>query len=78
MPLLTLCTVLLISVNRRREFFLLTIRDPFKLAKTRSILIRCHDCTLQTKGQVLLIHWPFCSAHTWSVTMYICAYMLFN
>ena len=51
----SVCAVLLISVNRRREFFF-AVRDPSKLGKTRSILNRCHDYTLQTKGQVLLIY----------------------
>ena len=47
--------VLLISVNWKLDGFR-SIRDPSKLAKTRSILNRCHDYTLQTKGQVPLIH----------------------
>ena len=79
----SVCAVLLISVNWRRDL-LLTMRYPSKLAKTLSILNRCHDCTLQTKGQVLLFHWAF-AAHIeiWDMRYdhwvgEICAYMLFN
>ena len=59
------CAVLLISVNIRRYFFF-TLRDPFKLAKTRSILNRCQE------GQVLLINWSFAAhiqyMHIWSLS----------
>ena len=53
----------------------MTVRDPSKLGKTGSIL---NDNTLQTKGQVLLIHYAF-AAHIYDHWVCeICAYMLFN
>ena len=71
-----LCSVINL-LNKRKEFFL-TVRDPSKLAKTRSILNRRHDYTLQTKGQVLLIHWPF-AAHIYDHWVgEICTSMSFN
>ena len=48
-----LCSV--INLGKLDTLFF-TVRDPSKLGKTRSILNRCHDFTLQTKSQVLLIY----------------------
>ena len=47
-----------INLCEQNAIFFFTVRDPSKLAKTSYVLNRCHDYTLQTKGQVL-IHWSF-------------------
>ena len=51
--------------KQETRIFFLTERDPSKLGKTRSVLNRCHDYTVQTKGQVQLVYWPF-AAHIYA------------